>query len=122
MATVNRTRDHIGAQGPLSSTPVLKLAAADGHSARAWRTENGWHVEASSARLQERISEALRQPVRIARSETDADGTRVLTGWDEVGPADPRYLAHWVLQLSRFGLDDVTVQRDLTSPKAHPAR
>ena len=121
MATVNRTRDQHSAQGAVAAGATLTLTAPNGHSASLWRTENGWHVEASSARLQERVSEALRQPVRVARSETDADGARVLIGWADVGPMDPRYLAHWTLQLSRLRLEDVTVEDDRVSPRSRRA-
>jgi len=118
MATVSRTQSKTRATTPNDGRPILQFVAADGHSARAWLVDDGWRVEASSARLQERLHLALKQPVRVPRSHSEADGTRVLMGWEEVGPADPRYAAHWVLQLSHFGLDDVTVERAGVNPRS----
>ena len=119
MTTVGRTDKVTSAHRANGRRTALRFTAADGQSGLAWRAGDGWHVEASSQRLRERLSRALRKPVRVAKSRTEADGTRVLLDWEDVAPTDPRYPALWMLQLSHLGLSDVTVERSRVSPRSH---
>ena len=89
---------------------ALCLSAPDNGVAFAWRTTAGWQVRAEDDTLGDRVRAALRRPAVAPRTHTEPDGDRVLDGWEEIDPADVRYPTLFMLQLSRLGLDDLSVE------------
>jgi hypothetical protein len=88
---------------------ALRFTAPVNQIAFAWRTAAGWQVYSPDSALRDRIGAALERRVVAARTRTEPDGERVLDGWEEVDPADARYPTLFMLQLSRLGLGDLTV-------------